>query len=82
MITLTVNGTTHQVDADPDTPLLWVLRDHLAITSVKYTCGIGECGVCTVLIDGAARRSCVVPVGPRRRAMPSPPSRVCRTTTR
>ena len=62
MITLTVNGTTHQVDADPDTPLLWVLRDHLAITSVKYTCGIGECGVCTVLIDGAARRSCVVPV--------------------
>ena len=45
MITLTVNGTTHQVDADPDTPLLWVLRDHLAITSVKYTCGIGECGV-------------------------------------
>ena len=62
MITLTVNGTTHQVDADPDTPLLWVLRDHLGITSVKYTCGIGECGVCTVLIDGAARRSCVVPV--------------------
>ena len=81
MITLTVNGTTHQVDADPDTPLLWVLRDHLGITSVKYTCGIGECGVCTVLIDGAARRSCVVR-WPRRRAMPSPPSRACRTTTR
>ena len=60
MISLTVNGTTRQVDADPGTPLLWVLRDNLGITSVKYTCGIAECGICTVLIDGKAERSCVV----------------------
>jgi isoquinoline 1-oxidoreductase alpha subunit len=51
-----------KVDADPGTPLLWVLRDNLGITSVKYTCGIGECGICTVLIDGEARRSCAVNV--------------------
>ena len=62
MFTLTVNGKKRQVDADPDTPLLWVLRDSLGITSVKYTCGIAECGMCTVLIDGEARRSCVVNV--------------------
>ena len=59
MFTLTVNGMKKQVDADPDTPLLWVLRDNLGITSVKYTCGIAECGICTVLIDGEARRSCM-----------------------
>ena len=63
MVTLTVNGEKRQVDAAPDTPLLWVLRDNLGITSVKYTCGIGECGMCTVLVDGAARRSCVVTLG-------------------
>ena len=63
MLTLTVNGTTRQLDVDPETPLLWVLRDNLGITSVKYTCGIAECGMCTVLINGTARRSCVVPVG-------------------
>ena len=51
-----------QVDVDPQTPLLWVLRDNLGITSVKYTCGIGECGMCTVLIDGEAQRSCTLPV--------------------
>ena len=62
MITLHVNGKKQTVDADPDTPLLWVLRDHLGITSVKYTCGIAECGMCTVLIDGEAQRSCVVSV--------------------
>jgi isoquinoline 1-oxidoreductase subunit alpha len=50
------------VDVSPETPLLWVLRDNLGITSVKYACGIGECGLCTVLIDGNARRSCVVNV--------------------
>jgi isoquinoline 1-oxidoreductase alpha subunit len=62
MFILNVNGMKRQVDVDPGTPLLWVLRDNLGITSVKYTCGIGECGICTVLIDGKARRSCVVNV--------------------
>jgi isoquinoline 1-oxidoreductase alpha subunit len=60
MISLHVNGMNREVDADPDTPLLWVLRDNLGITSVKYTCGIAQCGVCTVLIDGEAVRSCSV----------------------
>lgn len=58
MISLHVNGKLQQVDVAPDTPLLWVLRDSLGITSVKYACGIAECGVCTVLIDGEAVRSC------------------------
>jgi len=62
MIVLNVNGINRPVDEDPDTPLLWVLRDNLGITSVKYTCGISECGMCTVLIDGEAQRSCVVAV--------------------
>jgi isoquinoline 1-oxidoreductase alpha subunit len=60
MIVLNVNGINRQIDEDPDTPLLWVLRDNLGITSVKYTCGIAECGMCTVLINGEAQRSCVV----------------------
>ena len=60
MIVLNVNGVKRRADVDPDTPLLWVLRDNLGITSVKYTCGIAECGMCTVLIDGEAQRSCVV----------------------
>jgi isoquinoline 1-oxidoreductase alpha subunit len=60
MIVLNVNGINRPVEEDPDTPLLWVLRDNLGITSVKYTCGIAECGMCTVLIDGEAQRSCVV----------------------
>lgn len=63
MFTLKVNGMKRQVDVDPGTPLLWVLRDNLGFTSVKYTCGIGECGMCTVLINGEAQRSCVVNVG-------------------
>ena len=62
MITINVNGSPRQVDVDPETPLLWVLRDNLGITSVKYACGIAECGMCTVLIDGEARRSCGVAV--------------------
>jgi isoquinoline 1-oxidoreductase alpha subunit len=62
MMVLNVNGINRPVDEDPDTPLLWVLRDNLGITSVKYTCGISECGMCTVLIDGEAQRSCVVAV--------------------
>lgn len=62
MITLNVNGKKRQADVDTGTPLLWVLRDNLGFTSVKYTCGIAECGMCTVLIDGDAQRSCVVNV--------------------
>jgi len=62
MIALNVNGKTRQVDVSTDTPLLWVLRDNLGIKSVKYTCGIAECGVCTVLLDGEAVRSCYVSV--------------------
>lgn len=62
MITLLVNGEPKTVDAEPSTPLLWVLRDNLGITSVKYTCGIAECGVCTVLLDGEATRSCAISV--------------------
>jgi isoquinoline 1-oxidoreductase alpha subunit len=59
---LTVNGTEHEVDVDPDMPLLWVLRDTLGITGVKYGCGIAQCGACTVHIDGVALRSCQLPV--------------------
>jgi nicotinate dehydrogenase subunit A len=61
-ICLTVNGTTHDVDAAPDTALLYVLRNDLALNGPKYGCGLGECGACTVLIDGRAARSCVVPI--------------------
>ena len=60
MISLHVNGRERKVDADPDTPLLWVLRDNLGITSVKYACGIAQCGVCTILLDGEAIRSCSI----------------------
>ena len=60
MISLEVNGKKHRVDVPPDTPLLWVLRDHLKLTGTKYSCGIGECGSCTVHINGKAARSCVV----------------------
>lgn len=62
MITLDVNGKKTQVDVDPETPLLWVLRDNLGLTSVKYACGIAECGVCTVLLDDEAVRSCAISV--------------------
>jgi isoquinoline 1-oxidoreductase alpha subunit len=60
MVTLTVNGQTHNVDADGDTPLLWVLRDHLGLTGTKYGCGMALCGVCTVHVDGVPLRSCVL----------------------
>ena len=56
--TLRVNGRSHQVDVEPDTPLLWVLRDAIGLTGTKYGCGIGQCGSCTVHLDGAAVRSC------------------------
>jgi len=62
MIDLKVNGTTHKVDAAPDTPLLWVLRDNLGLTGTKYGCGIAQCGACTVHIDGNPTRSCAVAV--------------------
>jgi isoquinoline 1-oxidoreductase alpha subunit len=61
--TLTVNGQTHEIDADPSTPLLWVLRDHLGMTGTKYGCGIAQCGACTVHLDGTPTRSCQVPLG-------------------
>jgi isoquinoline 1-oxidoreductase alpha subunit len=63
MITLTVNDSPRTVDADPDTPLLWVIREWLGMTGTKYGCGIAQCGACTVHIDGVATRSCQVPVG-------------------
>jgi len=63
MITLTVNDEAHQVDVDPATPLLYVLRDELALNGAKFGCGEGQCGACTVLVDGAAVHSCVTPVG-------------------
>jgi isoquinoline 1-oxidoreductase subunit alpha len=63
MITLKINGRTHQVDAEPDTPLLWVLRDSIGMTGTKYGCGIAYCGACTVHLDGVALRSCQMPVG-------------------
>ena len=60
---LTINGHMQQVDVDPDTPLLWVLRDTLGLTGTRYGCGIAQCGACTVHVDGVATRSCSVPVG-------------------
>jgi isoquinoline 1-oxidoreductase alpha subunit len=62
MITLEVNGTKRTVDVDPDTPLLWVIREDLSLTGTKYGCGLGLCGACTVHIDGQAGRSCQVAV--------------------
>jgi isoquinoline 1-oxidoreductase alpha subunit len=59
---LNVNGRTHDVQADPATPLLWVLREQLGLTGTKYGCGVAQCGSCTVHIDGAALRSCVLPL--------------------
>ena len=62
MTTITVNGTAHQVDAEPDTPLLWVLRDTLGLTGTKYGCGEALCGACSVHLDGEVVRACVTPV--------------------
>jgi isoquinoline 1-oxidoreductase alpha subunit len=63
MAALSVNGKSYEVDVEPDTPLLWVLRDTIGLTGTKYGCGIAQCGACTVHIEGAATRSCQVPVG-------------------
>ena len=62
MPTLNVNGENREYQAEADTPLLWVLREHLGLTGTKYGCGVAQCGSCTVMIDGAPVRSCVVPV--------------------
>jgi isoquinoline 1-oxidoreductase alpha subunit len=62
MISLNVNGKKFKVEVPPDTPLLWVIRDNLKLMGTKYGCGIGECGTCTVLINGKAARSCTIPV--------------------
>ncbi|MGH1571331.1 (2Fe-2S)-binding protein [Methylobacterium sp. P31] len=62
MIKITINGGQYTVNAEPDTPLLFVLRDSLGMTGTKYGCGIGQCGACTVLLDGQATRSCQVPL--------------------
>lgn len=59
---LTINGTPHEVNAAPDMPLLWVLRDLVGLTGTKFGCGVAQCGACTVHLDGAPRRSCVMPV--------------------
>lgn len=72
MITLHINDRLHELDVDPDTPLLWVLREHLHLTGTKYSCGIGQCGACTVLLDGVATTSCTMPAGDARH---------CRITT-
>jgi isoquinoline 1-oxidoreductase subunit alpha len=63
MIALAINGKSYNVDVEPNTPLLWVLRDTIGLTGTKYGCGIALCGACTVHIDGVATRSCQVPVG-------------------
>ncbi|MFT4613585.1 MAG: isoquinoline 1-oxidoreductase alpha subunit [Bacteroidia bacterium] len=62
MIELTINNAVLSIDAEPDTPLLWVLRDHLNMLGTKFGCGAGLCGACTVLLDGIATRSCTMPV--------------------
>jgi len=62
VLTLRVNGKTYQVDAEPTTPLLWVLRDSMGLTGTKFGCGIAQCGACTVHVDGRATLSCVLPV--------------------
>jgi nicotinate dehydrogenase subunit A len=62
VIRLNINGTTREVEADPATPLLYVLRDHLQLNGAKFGCGLGQCGACTVLVDGRAVFSCLLPV--------------------
>lgn len=62
MTTISINGQTTEVEADADTPLLWVIRDHLGMTGTKFGCGVAACGACTVLLDGQPVRSCVLPL--------------------
>ena len=63
MVSLWVNGTSHRLEVDPDTPLLWVIREQLGLTGTKFSCGKAHCGACTVHVDGEATLSCVTPVG-------------------
>lgn len=62
MIDLNINGKAHRVDAEPDTPLLWVIREQVGLTGTKYGCGVAQCGACTVHLDGAPVRACAMPV--------------------
>ena len=63
MVRLTINGKSHTVDVEADTPLLWVIREHVGLTGTKYGCGVGQCGACSVHINGEVRRTCSIPVG-------------------
>ena len=62
MVRLTINGKTHNVDVEPETPLLWVIREQVGLTGTKYGCGVAQCGACTVHVDGQQMRSCAMPV--------------------
>lgn len=62
MLNLTINGKHHQLDLDPQMPLLWAIRDHIGLTGTKYSCGVAQCGSCTVYLDGDPVRSCVTPL--------------------
>ena len=68
MFRLTVNGSVYEVEAEPETPLLWVLRDNIGLTGTKFGCGVAQCGVCTVHLDGEAVRSCITPLDSVREA--------------
>jgi isoquinoline 1-oxidoreductase subunit alpha len=63
MVTLNINGKVHEVDVEPETPLLWVIREQIGLTGTKYGCGIAQCGACSVHLDGAVTRSCSIRVG-------------------
>jgi isoquinoline 1-oxidoreductase subunit alpha len=63
MLSLKVNGQTHDLDIEPETPMLWVIRDELGLTGTKFGCGIAQCGACTIHVDGVATRSCQLPAG-------------------
>jgi isoquinoline 1-oxidoreductase subunit alpha len=63
MVTLNINGKVHEIDIEPDTPLLWVIREQIGLTGTKYGCGIAQCGACSVHVDGAVARSCSIRVG-------------------
>ena len=77
-VTLNVNGTLHTVDVDPATPLLYILRNDLGLQGPRFGCGLGQCGACTVIIDGVATRSCVTPTS--RARVKSPRSKDSRRT--
>lgn len=79
-ITLHINGTSRSLDIEPETPLLWVLRDELGLTGTKFGCGVASCGACTVAVDGVATRSCVMPImaleGKQIRTIEAEPDRI------